>query len=334
MKICFASLRKTIAYADVLKYGMDVFYESYKHYIKNNTQHTFSFYNFAFNHNKKTVIRDINAIEEADVIIFPAVQEFIYFAKAMDPRDVERSQEHIRKLYKHLNNKHFILMTQDRGVDKDLILKHTLENKVNFKSFQIIDEMDFTLSLQGLKYHFIKRIPNFDEHKKLTDFVYWGSDKRKIAGGENSNDERYNIIKSIHKNETIKDIIIGRWPKAIKVEKKWISLNDVIPYLQKSYSTLCFNWIDQTAVTGRYHESLACDVFPFVWKDYDTNNTLVTDGFQRIFTIDEFYDKIKEIKKSDKWLNTIKKDFLNKLPTENEYYKEFESVLNKCLTSF
>ena len=111
-------------------------------------------------------------------------------------------------------------------------------------------------------------------------------------------------------------------------------MKEIIGYLDESYTTLCFNWIDQTAVTGRYHESVACDVFPFVWKEYDTNNILVADSFQRVFTKDELCDKIREVKKSDKWLNKIKQDLLNKLPSENEYYKEFESVLNKCLTSF
>ena len=38
MKICFASLRKKINYTDTLEYGMDVFYESYRHFVKNNSQ--------------------------------------------------------------------------------------------------------------------------------------------------------------------------------------------------------------------------------------------------------------------------------------------------------
>jgi len=36
MKICFASLRKKINYTDVLEYGMDVFYECFRHYKDNN----------------------------------------------------------------------------------------------------------------------------------------------------------------------------------------------------------------------------------------------------------------------------------------------------------
>ncbi len=325
MKICFASLRKKVNYTDVLEYGMDVFYESFRYYKDNNKQHEYSYYNFAWG--SKGAERNSDVIKNADVIVFPAVQEFIYFANAMHPRDVEKSQSMIRETYEYLNNKDIILLTQDRGVDESMIMKYTFEKQVKPKSFKVIDEMDFTMCLQGLKYHFIKNYFRFETDKQ-TDFVYWGSDKSKVAGGEKSGDSRLNIIKSIRKNKEISSTIIGRWP--FEVEKKWIPLKETLGYLDKSYSTLCFNWIDQTAVTGRYHEALACDVFPFVWKDYDTNNILVSDKFQRCFTIDEFYDKIKYIKDGN-MLNKIKSDFMDRLPSEQEYYKEFEMVFNKCL---
>ena len=325
MKICFASLRKKVNYTDVLEYGMDVFYESFRYYKDNNKQHEYFYYNFAWG--SKGAERNSDVIKNADVIVFPAVQEFIYFANAMHPRDVEKSQSMIRETYEYLNNKDIILLTQDRGGDESMVMKYTFEKQVKPKSFKVIDEMDFTMCLQGLKYHFIKNYFRFETDKQ-TDFVYWGSDKSKVAGGEKSGDSRLNIIKSIRKNKEISSTIIGRWP--FEVEKKWIPLKETLGYLDKSYSTLCFNWIDQTAVTGRYHEALACDVFPFVWKDYDTNNILVSDKFQRCFTIDEFYDKIKYIKDGN-MLNKIKSDFIDRLPSEQEYYKEFEMVFNKCL---
>ena len=115
MKICFASLRKKINYTDVLEYGMDVFYECFRYYKDNNKQHEYSYYNFAWG--SKGAERNPDVIKNADVIIFPAVQEFIYFANAMHPRDVEKSQAEIRKLYDDLNDKDIILLTQDRGVD-------------------------------------------------------------------------------------------------------------------------------------------------------------------------------------------------------------------------
>ena len=328
MKICFASLRKRINYTDVLEYGMDVFYESFRYYKDNNKHHDFSYYNFAWG--SKGAERNLDAIKNADIIIFPAVQEFIYFAEVMHPRDVEKSQAEIRKTYEHLNDKHIILITQDRGVDEKMIMQYTFENQVKPKSFQTIDEMDFTMCLQGLKYHFINNSFRFPSDKNI-DFVYWGSDKSKTAGGKKSGDSRLNIIKSIAKNTEVSSTIIGRWPSGVKVEKKWIPLKETLGYLDQSYSTLCFNWIDQTAVTGRYHEALACDIVPFVWQDYDSNNILVTDDWQRCLTVDELYDKIAEVKESSKWLDKIKTDFLKRLPTEEQYYKEFEIILNDCI---
>jgi hypothetical protein len=248
----------------------------------------------------------------------------------MHPRDVEKSQAEIRKTYEYLNDKDIILITQDRGVDEEMVMRYTFEEQVKPKSFQTIDEMDFTMCLQGLKYHFIQNHFRFPTDK-VTDFVYWGSDKSKTAGGVKSNDERLDIIKSISKNKEVSSTIIGRWPNSIRIEKKWVPLKETLGYLDQSYSTLCFNWIDQTAVTGRYHEALACNVYPFVWKDYDTNNILITEEWQRCFTKDELYDKIKDIKKHDYRLLKVKKDFIDRLPTQGEYYKEFETVFNKCL---
>jgi len=180
MKICFASLRKKVNYTEVLEYGMDVFYECFREYAKNNKQHKYSYYNFAFAN--KGAERNLESLKNAEVIIFPAVQEFIYFADAMHPRDVEKSQAEIRKAYEYLNNKHIILLTQDRGVNENLVMKYTFENKVKPKSFTTIDEMDFKLGLHALKYHYIQRKHRFPDKKKF-DFIYWGSDKSKNAGG-------------------------------------------------------------------------------------------------------------------------------------------------------
>ena len=325
MKICIASLSKRIIYNDILEHAMDDFYESLRYYVNNNLQHEYSYYNFSFGKGAK---RDSTAIKEAEVIIFPAVQEFVYFTEVMHPRDIEKIREKVRALFPYLNNKHIILMSQDRHVNKELIMTKTFENKVKPKSFQTIDEMDFTCCLKGLKYHFIKKQTRFPS-TKTTDFVYWGSAKNKFASGKKSGDERVDVIRSINKNKELSSIVIGRWP--FKSKEKWMPLKDTLGYLDQSYTTLCFNWIDQTALTARYHEALACDIVPLVWKDYDSNNILVADDWQRCFTIKDFYDKIAEVKKSDMWLNKIKKKFLDKLPTEKQYYEEFEKRLNDCL---
>ena len=56
------------------------------YYKDNNKEHDFTYYNFAWG--SKGAERDISALKHADIVVFPAVQEFIYFADAMNPRYV------------------------------------------------------------------------------------------------------------------------------------------------------------------------------------------------------------------------------------------------------
>ena len=328
MKICFASLRKKINYTDTLEYGMDVFYESFAYFVENNPEHEYSYYNFSFG--KKGATRDNDAVKNADVVILAAVQEFVYFVNAMDPRDIEKSQEKIRELYPYLKDKHIVLLTQDRAVDENLILKYTLEDQVTPKTFTTIDEMDFPYCLQTLKYYYMQDKVRFESERNI-DFVYWGSDKSKFLEGKKSGDERLGIIRQITKNPDVSSQIIGRWPKSIPVVKKWVPLHEILAYLDGAYSTICFNWIDQTALTGRYHEAIACGIFPFVWKDYDVNNILVWSDFQRISTVEEYYEKLLVIKGSAEFVTKLRKDFVHRIPEEEYYYLTFERLLNEAM---
>jgi len=328
MKICFASLRKKINYTDTLEYGMDVFYESFAYFVENNPEHEYSYYNFSFG--KKGATRDNDAVKNADVVILAAVQEFVYFVNAMDPRDIEKSQEKIRELYLYLNDKHIVLLTQDRAVDENLILKYTLEDQVTPKAFTTIDEMDFPYCLQTLKYYFIKDKVRFESERNI-DFVYWGSDKSKFLDGKKSGDERLGVIRKITKNPDVSSQIIGRWPKSIPVVKKWVPLHEILAYLDGSYSTICFNWIDQTALTGRYHEAIACGILPFVWKDYDVNNILVWSEFQRISTVEEYYEKLHKVRGNAEFVTKLRKDLEHRIPEEEYYYLTFERLLNEAM---
>ena len=119
MKICIASLSKRIIYNDVLQYGMSDFYECLNQYVKNNPQHEYTYYNFSFGKGAK---RDLNQIIQADIIIFPAAQEFTYFTQVMHPRDVEKVRVKVRETFPYLQNKHMIMLTQDRHVNEELII--------------------------------------------------------------------------------------------------------------------------------------------------------------------------------------------------------------------
>ena len=98
MKICFASLRKKINYTDVLEYGMDVFYECFRHYKDNNKEHEFTYYNFAWG--SKGAERDINVLKHADIVDFPAVQS-LFTLQTLCTREMWKN--HRPRLERHMS---------------------------------------------------------------------------------------------------------------------------------------------------------------------------------------------------------------------------------------
>ena len=89
------------------------------------------------------------------------------------------------------------------------------------------------------------------------------------------------------------------------------------------FSTYVFSPIYLQAAT-----LLCCMVQP-IPSCSNSNNILVVDNFQRVFTIEELYDKIEEVKRNDVWLKQIQQDFVDKIPTEQEYYQEFDKKLTR-----
>ena len=59
----------------------------------------------------------------------------------------------------------------------------------------------------------------------------------------------------------------------------------------------------------------------------------VWNFIKEIFTEakEELYDKIRFVKEQNYRLLKVKKDFIDRLPTQGDYYKEFETIFNKCL---
>jgi len=101
-------------------------------------------------------------------------------------------------------------------------------------------------------------------------------------------------------------------------------------------ATLCFNWIDQTATTSRYHEALGCGLLPFVWQDYDKNNTLVADKWQRVSSVEELYEKYEELKTAKgsllgQKMMDVEEHYKSKLKTKDEYFEGFSEKLDKLL---
>ena len=102
--------------------------------------------------------------------------------------------------------------------------------------------------------------------------------------------------------------------------------------IEPSRSTLCFNWKDPTATTSRYPEALSVGIVPFVWKDYDINNTYLIDDFQRVNSFEELKEKVLTLRKN---CGTLVKEYRNNykkvLLSEEEYLKLFSEKMNFAL---
>jgi hypothetical protein len=190
--------------------------------------------------------------------------------------------------------------------------------------------MDIPGGLHGMKYHFIKdNMPmKLFETEREYDFIYWGCDKRKLIDNIESGDERHLVFKRIKKDAKIKSYFIGKY-NSIVPDKKIDSMYNLLNDLTGAKSTLCFNWLDPAATTSRYHEAIACGILPFVWKNYDCNNTLVADQWQRVESVEELYEKVQDV---DKMFPAIEDYYVrNTMKSKESYYEQFEKRMNEIL---
>lgn len=331
MKICIARLRSGDNFVEPLNHIMDSFYYLLREFRNKHPEHEFTYYNFGFN---QKPVRNVEAVEQADVIIIPTEAEFQYQTKgSIHTLDLAKSNAKLEEVKPYFNNKRVILLRSDRKDDIDLYQNMVFPG-LNI-DYRVIDEIDFG-NIHGMKYHFIKNLSRFQLRttEKIHDFVYWGSDKRKLPGGADSGDIRHKIFKQIYKDEDINSFFIGRF-YGFKRHHKWSKMKDIIPIIEQSYTTLCFNWLDNTATTSRYVEALACGCLPLVWQDYDKNDTFVAEEFQRVYTFGDLKDKLSYITQDSRRFNEhfgiVEDKFKKVLLSPEEYYTMFESLLGKNL---
>ena len=328
MKLTITRLRSGTNYKTPLHDIMDSFYELYKEYMQKNPQHSYGVCNFGWGAANRKKMDDIL---DADVVIIPSENEFFQHIKGyVDPRHKERSDEFVKQIGEQLAKKHVIIMRSDRADSEELYRTRVFKDQP-IGQFSIFDEMDIPGGLHGMKYHFIKENMPFDmfgESEKQYDFIYWGCDKRKLIDNVDSGDERHLIFKQIKKEGRLNSYFIGKY-NAIVPDKKIDSMYNLLPILKQGKSTLCFNWLDPVATTSRYHEALACGIMPFVWKNYDSNNTLVADEWQRVQSVEELYDKMQDV---DKMFPAIEDYYVrNTMKPKSWYYEKFEQRMNEIL---
>ena len=128
----------------------------------------------------------------------------------------------------------------------------------------------------------------------------------------------------------IKTVLVGGFPSGVKRQAAWIKdWKQLYPMLEPAKCTLCFNWLDPNATTSRYPEALSIGMVPFVWRDYDKNNTYNIDPWQRVETFEEFKEKVMslDITKVEEYRENYKKVLLS----EDQYFEQFSNMMDGFL---
>ena len=181
-----------------------------------------------------------------------------------------------------------------------------------------------------MKYHFIQTLKNplaeMIGTEKTIDFGYWGRMKH--------GNDREKTIRKIYRSE-LSTVMVGGFPSGVKRQSAWIKdWKELYPLLEPARCTLCFNWIDQTATTSRYPEALSIGMIPFVWQDYDSNNTYNIDSWQRITSPEELVEKALLLRNQDffeKKLEEYRTNYSKVLLSQDNYFKLFSEKMNFAL---
>ena len=190
------------------------------------------------------------------------------------------------------------------------------------------DEIDFPANIHGMKYHFIQTLKNplsmMMDTPKDRDFAYWGRMK------PSEKNQREKTIRALYRDPDISTVLVGGFPSGVKRDAKWIKEWKVLyPMIERAKCTLCFNWLDPTATTSRYPEAMSVGLVPFVWGDYDINNTYNIDDWQRVSTFKDLREKILSLDETQ--LNDIRNNYTKILPSQDEYYEMFRKMMDECL---
>jgi len=323
-KITIARLRSGVNYKRPLDHIIDSFCYLLKRFQVKHDEFDYGVYNYGYD---KAHRRKPDDIPNSDIIIIPSENEFHYhIPNYIDPKNLEKSDTAIKEHFVDLKDKHIIILRSDRGDDENLYRNYTFKNKP-IRKVSILDETDIPGNIHQLKYHFIKdELPENTVRPFL--FTYWGTEKRRDVGGVDSGDKRHTILKEIQNGMgRYHTRFIGRY-STVKRDMKSDTMRNILPILNQSRYTLCFNWKDNKATTSRYHEALASGIIPMVFEDYDSTGILVKDDWQRVKSAEELDEKIM----SANYLNKYKEiyyTYKQSLLTKDQIYDTFEKELLK-----
>ncbi len=75
-------------------------------------------------------------------------------------------------------------------------------------------------------------------------------------------------------------------------------------------------------------------MIPFVWENYDKNNTYKIDDWQRVFTFEDFKDKAMKLRDDfffQEKLEEFRDNYKKVLLTEQEYFIQFSNFMDKVV---
>ena len=323
-KITIARLRSGVNYKRPLDHIIDSFCYMLKRFQVKHDEFNYGVYNYGYD---KAHRRKPDDIPDSDIIIIPTENEFHYhIPNYIDPKNLEKSNTAIKEHFLDLKDKHIILMRNDRGDTESLYRNYTFKDKP-IRKISILDEIDIPGNIHQLRYQFIIDANRDKENlKKPYLFAYWGTDKRRDVGGVDSGDKRHTILKEIQNGMgRYLTRFIGRF-STVKRDMKPDSMRNILPILNQSQYTLCFNWKDNKATTSRYHEALASGIIPMVYGLYDSTGILVKDDWQRVESPEELDEKIMNTNYREKY-NEIHNIYKKSLLTKDQIYDSFESKL-------
>ena len=243
----------------------------------------------------------------------------------MNPKELAKSESHMDTIRPYFEGKDVIMWRSDRG-DTEELYRSFLPG---IRNFTTIDEIDFSGNIHGMKYHFIQTLKNplaeMMGTEKTISFAYWGRMKH--------GHDREKTIRQIYRDKDISTVLVGGFPSGVKRQSAWIKdWRQLYPMLELARCTLCFNWLDPNATTSRYPEALSIGMVPFVWRDYDKNNTYNIDPWQRVETFEEFKEKVLSLKDNcDSKVEEYRDNYKKVLLTEDQYYKQFSEMMNGAL---
>ena len=325
MKITIARLRSFVKYNGPLETVLDSFFENYVKWMKENPQHEYKTYNVSFDNTRPK--RTPETIEWADVIVIPSDSEFRYHGELqMNPKDLAKSESHMELIKPFFKDKSVIMWRSDRG-DTEKLYRSFLPDINNFYT---IDEIDFSGNIHGMKYHFIQTLKNpmsdMMGNIKSIDWAYWGRMKH--------GNDREKTIRKIYRSE-LSNVMVGGFPSGVERKSAWIKdWKKLYPLLEPARSTLCFNWLDPNATTSRYPEALSIGMIPFVWQDYDVNNSYNIDDWQRVEEFEELKDKIIQLRNENFFANKLdeyRNNYKQVLLSEDEYFKQFSAMMDEAI---